>query len=42
MQIGEGIEIYSSLCYDVGKKNFKKTQIQKDTFPCLFAWEWAR
>jgi len=26
MQIGgEGIEIYSSLCYNVGTKNFKKT-----------------
>jgi hypothetical protein len=21
---------------------FKKTQIQKDTFSCLFTWEWAK
>jgi hypothetical protein len=23
------------------KKNFKKTQIQKDMFSCLFIWEWV-
>ncbi len=36
------LKIYSSLCYGVGKKNFKMTQIQKDAFPCSFTCEWAR
>jgi hypothetical protein len=36
MQIGEAIE------YGVEKKNCRKTQIQKDTFPCLFTWGWAK
>jgi hypothetical protein len=26
----------------LGKKNFKRTQIQKDAFPWLFTWEWAK
>ncbi len=24
------------------KKTFEKTQIQKDTFPCLYVWEWTK
>jgi hypothetical protein len=28
--------------YGVWKTNLKKTQIQKDTFPCFFIWEWAK
>jgi hypothetical protein len=42
MQIdGEGIQ--SFIVYMVlGKKNFKRTQIQKDAFPWLFTLEWAK
>jgi hypothetical protein len=41
MQIGgENIEIL--LVDMVLEKNFNTTQIWKDTFPCLFTWEWAK
>jgi hypothetical protein len=42
MQIdGEGIQSFIGYMV-LGKKNFKRTQIQKDAFPWLFTWEWAK
>jgi len=41
MQIG-GKGIWNRLVNMVlEKKTLKKAQIAKDTFPCLFTWEWA-
>jgi hypothetical protein len=42
MQIG-GEKFVKYVCeYDVERKTFKKTQIQKYTSPCLFILEWAK
>jgi len=42
MQIG-GEDIGEFVCeYGVGKKTFKKIQIQKYTFLCLFILEWGK
>jgi hypothetical protein len=32
-------ECIQSFIVVLGKKNFKRTQIQKDAFPWLFTWE---
>jgi hypothetical protein len=42
MQIG-GEDIVKYVCeYGIETKTFKKTQIKKYTFPCLFILEWAK
>jgi len=42
MQIG-GKYIVKYVCeYGVETKTFKMTQIQNNTFPCLFILEWAK
>jgi hypothetical protein len=42
MQIGgEGIEsIFMNMALE--GKNFKRTQIWREIFLCLFIWEWAK
>jgi hypothetical protein len=42
MQIGkEGVQnLLMNMVLE--KKKLKNTQIQKNTFPCLFIWEWGK
>jgi hypothetical protein len=39
--VGKGIKnLFMNM--ELEKKTLETTQIQKDTFSCVFTWEWAK